>query len=213
MRQAHKRRRRLTRSYMFTNAFVGLVSFLFFVVGLSYFLPGEIPSATGQTPPYDAIYNASYVIGAALVTVGLFSLATLGPHTSMPLVMLRMALVGVGTATFMSPNSSTIMGSVPKSRLGTASASVATARNIGSAIGLAVAGTVLVAVASAAAGVEGVRADRLPADALLQGIRAGFTVGACVSVLAVLASILRGSRVPLPEPSPGGEPRPAPSSG
>ena len=132
--------------------------------------------------------------GCALVSLGLLLLATLGPETSTPLIMARLAVVGLGTSMFMSPNSSAIMSSVPRERLGTASASVATARNIGNAAGLALAGTILVSVASAAAGVQGVRADQLPPDALLSGVRTGFVVGACVSLLAVFSSALVGPR-------------------
>jgi len=129
-------------------------------------------------------------IGLACCSLGLLSLATLQPETPMTLIMLRLALVGVGSAIFMSPNSSMIMSSVPRSRFGTASASVATARNIGNAAGLALAGTVLVSVASAAAGISGVRADQLPSQALLDGIHAGFLVGAGISCFAILAALL-----------------------
>lgn len=132
-------------------------------------------------------------LGSGLVTAGLLSLSTVGPDTPMLLVMARLALLGIGSALFQSPNSSVIMSSVPRSALGTASASVATGRNIGNSIGLAMAGTILVAVASTAAGVSGVRADQLPPDALLKGIRTAFFVGGCVSLLAVIASLLRGA--------------------
>jgi MFS family permease len=131
-------------------------------------------------------------VGAALVSLGLLSLATLGAETPLALVMGRLAIVGLGTALFQAPNSSAIMGSVPRERLGTASASVATARNIGNASGLALAGTLLVVVAARQAGVEGVRADELPPDALLAGIRAAFLAAAAVSSLAIVTALLRG---------------------
>lgn len=132
-------------------------------------------------------------LGCALVTCGLLALSTVGADAPLPLVMARLALLGIGSALFQSPNSSVIMSSVPRSALGTASAGVATGRNIGNSIGLAMAGTILVGVASAAAGVHGVRADQLPADALLKGIRVAFRVGAGASTLAIVASLLRGS--------------------
>ncbi len=131
-------------------------------------------------------------VGVALVSLGLLSLATLGPDTPLLLVMARLVLIGLGTAAFQAPNSSAIMNSVPPERLGTASASVATARNIGNASGLALTGTILVTVASARAGVEGVRIDQLPVPALLAGIRTGFAVSAAISALAIISSALRG---------------------
>jgi EmrB/QacA subfamily drug resistance transporter len=134
------------------------------------------------------------VLGVAMVSLGLLSLSTIQLDTSTPLIVARLALVGIGTAIFMSPNSSAIMGSVPRSMLGTASASVATSRNIGNATGLAMASAILVGVASASAGLGGVRAKDLPADALLDGIHAAFLAAACVSTLAIVASLLRGRR-------------------
>ena len=141
-------------------------------------------------------------VGAGLVSLGLLSLATLGPETPLLLIMARLALVGLGTALFQAPNSSTIMNSVPRERLGTASASVATARNIGNATGLALMSTLLVAVASAEAGDRAGRVDDFAADALLTGIRTCFAVGAAVSSLAIAASLLRGGTLAsTPEPS------------
>ena len=77
--------------------------------------------------------------GIVLVSFGLLLMSTIDASTPIGLVMARLAVIGVGTSIFMSPNSASIMGSVPKERLGTASASVATARNIGNATGLAMA--------------------------------------------------------------------------
>lgn len=108
----------------------------------------------------------------------------------MLLIMARLALIGVGTSIFMSPNSSIVMGSVPLARLGTASASVATSRNIGNAVGLAISSAVLVGVATSVSGLSGVRADQLPADALLRGVRVGFVVAGALSGVSALASLL-----------------------
>jgi hypothetical protein len=99
---------------------------------------------------------------------------------------------------FNSPNISAIMGSVPRSMLGTASASVSTSRNIGNAVGLAITSAILVTVASNVAGVSNVAADELPPDALLQGIRVAFVVGAVLSGFGVVASAFR--QKPMEEP-------------
>jgi MFS family permease len=114
-----------------------------------------------------------------------------------PWVIARLGLVGVGTALFMSPNSSQIMGSVPRTMLGTASASVATARNVGNATGLALASTVLTVVAASSSGLSGVKVDDLPASAIIDGVRAAFVAAALASSLAIVASVLRAKR-PVP---------------
>src|SRR5690606_27754076 len=76
-------------------------------------------------------------IGAALVMLGLLSLATLEADTPVALVIARLAIIGVGTSIFGPPNTSAIMGSVPRNMLGTAAAATATGRNVGNAAGLA----------------------------------------------------------------------------
>lgn len=131
-------------------------------------------------------------LGIAIVSAGLLSLATIQAETPIILVMARLAIVGIGTSIFMSPNSASIMGSVPRDRLGTASASVATARNIGNASGLAMASAILVAVASSSAGFTASRITDLPADAILQGVRTAFLVAGIASSTAIIASSLRG---------------------
>jgi EmrB/QacA subfamily drug resistance transporter len=132
--------------------------------------------------------------GIALVSLGLFTLATMQADTPVPLIMARLALVGIGSAIFMSPNSASIISSVPRDRLGTASASVATSRNIGQAVGLAMASTVLVAVATASAGFSAEQVADLPSGAILDGIQIAFLVAACASCLAIVASSFRAGR-------------------
>jgi EmrB/QacA subfamily drug resistance transporter len=133
-------------------------------------------------------------IGSALVMLGLLSLATLEVDTPVAGVVVRLAIIGVGTSIFMAPNTSAIMGSVSRDMLGTASAATATGRNIGNAVGLAMAGAILVGVGSAAAGISGIDAADLPPDALLDGINAAFLAAGCVTGLAVISTFFRGGQ-------------------
>jgi EmrB/QacA subfamily drug resistance transporter len=154
-------------------------------------------------------------LGIALVSLGLLSLATITAETPVALIVLRLAIVGIGTSIFMSPNSATIMNSVPPDRLGTASASVATARNIGNATGLALASAVLVAAASASAGFTAGRVADYPDFAIVHGVRVAFAVAALASSLAIVASLFRGPRrepaaLPSALPVPRGRNHPTP---
>jgi EmrB/QacA subfamily drug resistance transporter len=133
-------------------------------------------------------------LGIALVSLGLLSLGTITAETSALGIVARLAIVGIGTSIFMSPNSATIMNSVPPDRLGTASASVATARNIGNAVGLALASAVLVAVATASAGYRPERLTDLPDAAIVDGVRAAFLVAGAAAATAIAASLFRGER-------------------
>jgi len=132
-------------------------------------------------------------LGLALVCAGLALLATLGLDTPTPLIVARLALVGTGAAIFQSPNSAAIMSSVPRTMLGTASAAVATSRNIGNAAGLALASTLLVTVGGTVAGVRVARVEIPPAQ-LLDGVRTAFAVAAVCSSFAIAASIFRPRR-------------------
>lgn len=82
------------------------------------------------------------MIGMGLVALSLVSLTTVdGVKDTWPVIW-RVALAGIGTALFVSPNNTATMNSVPAQRRGIASAGVATARNIGMVIGVAIAGLV-----------------------------------------------------------------------
>ena len=60
-------------------------------------------------------------------------------------VIWRLLILGAGLGIFVTPNTSAIMGYVPKERLGTASAMQATMRQIGMSLGTAIASTVFTA--------------------------------------------------------------------
>lgn len=135
-------------------------------------------------------------IGIAIVLAGMLSMSTLDAATTAPWIMVRLALLGIGSAIFMSPNSSDVMGSVPRSMLGTASATLASGRNIGTSVGLAIAGAVLMSVATNSAGIADVENARtLPPAALMDGIRAAFLVASGFSMIAVLVSLLRPATI------------------
>ena len=80
--------------------------------------------------------------GLALLGLGIFLLSRLDLSASWGDVVLCLGVTGLGGGIFLSPNYSAIMGSVARERLGTASALIPTARTIGHACGLALAGTV-----------------------------------------------------------------------
>lgn len=82
----------------------------------------------------------------ALITLTAFIVFTrFGQETTRLALAAGMALMGVGVGMFQPPNNSTIMGSVPKHRLGTASALIGTLRQVGISLGMAVASTIYAA--------------------------------------------------------------------
>jgi EmrB/QacA subfamily drug resistance transporter len=75
--------------------------------------------------------------GLFLVGVSLFSFVGLKADSSYADVVFRLIVLGVGTGMFASPNTSSIMGSVSGENLGVAAGVLATMRNLGMAIGVA----------------------------------------------------------------------------
>ena len=82
------------------------------------------------------------MVGMALLAASLVSLVWLQPGDGKWPILWRIALAGLGTAVFVSPNNTATMSSVPLERRGIASGAVATARNMGMVLGVALAGLV-----------------------------------------------------------------------
>jgi len=82
------------------------------------------------------------VIGMSILAVSLISLMQIHPSMGVLSILWRIALAGIGTALFVSPNNTAILSCVPLSRRGIASGAVATSRNLGMVIGVALAGLI-----------------------------------------------------------------------
>ncbi len=130
--------------------------------------------------------------GMVIVCLSLLLLSRAGADTSPLDFALRMLLLGIGTSTFSSPNTSVIMSTVPPDRLGTASASQTTARTFGNAFGTSVGVAVMTSVAAGFALDQGVAADS--GGAVIEGFRAALVVAALVAAPAIVLSALGGQR-------------------
>jgi EmrB/QacA subfamily drug resistance transporter len=81
-------------------------------------------------------------IGMMILSIGLYALSGLTPGATAFTIGWRLALCGIGTAAFISPNTSIAMGSVQSDQRGLASGTIATARNLGMVVGVAFAGLI-----------------------------------------------------------------------
>jgi MFS family permease len=81
------------------------------------------------------------VIGAAAATVSFVLMLGFDLHSSVGTIATVFVLLGIGAGTFQPANNSIIMGAVSREHLGTASALVATQRQVGIAVGMALTGT------------------------------------------------------------------------
>ena len=88
----------------------------------------------------DARYVSS--LGMFIISIGFFLLSTLGINSRIILIILYAGLCGLGSGLFQTPNNSAIMGSVTNDKRGTASAMIATMRNLGMVLGVAFSGAI-----------------------------------------------------------------------
>jgi EmrB/QacA subfamily drug resistance transporter len=121
-------------------------------------------------------------LGMCGVAVGLGGLATLGPESPPWLPAAWLAVVGVGTGVFISPNSSALMGAAPRARQGIAGSVMAEARTLGMLLGVALS----TAVFRAAGG----RTGASWGDSDFAALRLALLVGVVASVIAVIAAAL-----------------------
>ncbi len=125
------------------------------------------------------------VAGATLSAAACALLAAM-PRDSGPLaVAVRLALFGVGTGLFQSPNNSSVMGSAPREHLGVVGSLLGTARTLGMVLGIAAAGAVLYASVPPSA-LDAAGAAPALAAAFASGVRRAYAAGAAFALLSAL---------------------------
>ena len=81
-------------------------------------------------------YRLLTVAGLSINVIVLVTMTTFGSETSYAKIAVLMAALGVGVGLFQSPNNSSVMGSVPRERLGIAGGINALFRNLGMVSGI-----------------------------------------------------------------------------
>ncbi len=128
-------------------------------------------------------------LGMLILAGGLLLLSRLTQSSPTSFVALGLAVTGLGTGIFISPNSSALMGAAPRNRQGVASGIMATARNVGMVLGVGLAGAVYTTVLARnqAAG---------QATAIFNAVSSAYLVACAVALLGALTSFVRGSQQP-----------------
>jgi EmrB/QacA subfamily drug resistance transporter len=120
------------------------------------------------------------MLGMGVLAAGLFLLSRLGVDTGLPLAAFGLAVAGAGTGTFISPNTSALMGSAPRARQGIASGVQASARNFGMVLGIGMAGAIFTT-----------HLAQNSINSFYTGIQQGFLAAAVVAVLGVVMSAIK----------------------
>ncbi|HID30065.1 MAG TPA: DHA2 family efflux MFS transporter permease subunit [Desulfobacterales bacterium] len=133
-------------------------------------------------------------VGLAILAFALFSLAALNSAQSMLQIAWRLALAGLGTAMFAAPNSSATMSHVPANHRGLAAGTLATARNLGMVIGVALAGAIFNSTFYALSGGLSLKVYRPElAPIFMSSFRYAMAAGGAVAVIGAVLAFLRGA--------------------
>jgi MFS family permease len=135
--------------------------------------------------------------GMLLVAAGTAQLGTLPSPAPAWRVVLALATVGIGMAAFSSPNTSSVMGSVPRSQLSLASGFLGTMRTSGQGVSIALLG----AIAASGLGPTGGRvlflgeeASEAAASSFSEGFMTAMLVAAGLAFIGALVSLVRGGQ-------------------
>ncbi len=133
------------------------------------------------------------MMGMGFLGLSQFSLIFIDPSMGVISILWRIGLAGLGTALFVSPNNTAIMSAVPLPRRGVASGTVATSRNLGMVIGVALAG--LVFSTSFSGFTEGVALENYVKEMepwFMNSFKRTMMMGVILSVLGLGVTFARG---------------------
>ncbi|MEE4354961.1 MAG: MFS transporter [Desulfococcaceae bacterium] len=132
-------------------------------------------------------------LGMGIMSLSFFFLAELRPEMSLFSIALPLMLSGIGVAVFIAPNNSTVMGAVPPQFMGVAAGTVATVRNLGMVLGIALAGTIFNSIFFKLSG--GLRFQSYTPEMLpvyMAAFRHAMLAGGILSAAGIVITYLRG---------------------
>lgn len=133
-------------------------------------------------------------LGLSVCTVSLFLLAAVGKQTSIVLVFIALALLGMGQSMFLAPNTASLLSRIDDADAGITSGLLATSRNLGMLAGAALSSILFgVWFSYFSAGAELRNYDPTLGGAFILALRATMLCLAAVSVLNVTISWQRKS--------------------
>jgi EmrB/QacA subfamily drug resistance transporter len=141
-------------------------------------------------------------IGLACAAVGLSGLARLHTDTSLAELIAWMVVMGAGSGFFMSPNNNAIMGAVAPERRGIASGARTMMNNSGTVISLAL-GVAMIGTSMSTKTLQNlligiqVGSQGVAVSQFLDGLHRTFWLSFTISLIAVVAALLRGPRQPV----------------
>jgi MFS family permease len=152
------------------------------------------PISGALSDRFDSRYISS--IGMGFISFGIFLLSRLGFDSPSSYIIVALAITGLGSGLFQTPNNSAIMGSVPGNRRGIASSMLATMRNMGMVLGVAISGALFssrLGYIKSVLEASGMAGPELGTYSFTGALSFTFTVASVLAAAAVLTSLMRGS--------------------
>jgi MFS family permease len=128
------------------------------------------------------------VAGSVAIALGIGGLSFIAVATPLVPIIASLGVIGAGMAFFQTPNTAAVLKATPRSHVGTGSAFVAEARNVGMSIGIALTAAI---VTSYLSGPLTGGSGALPAEEaarFVQGMAAAFRVTALFALAAAFMS-------------------------
>jgi EmrB/QacA subfamily drug resistance transporter len=126
------------------------------------------------------------ILGTSILAGGMLLLSQLGTASSWVQIILSLAVVGLGTGIFISPNNSAVMGAAPRHRQGIAAGVLATARSLGMVLGVGLAGAVYTTVLAHSNEAN---------STLYHAIHTSFMVAFGFAILGIITSAVKRDRL------------------
>lgn len=139
-------------------------------------------------------YRYLTIAGLSISTLTLFAMTAIHANTSYAVIAILMALLGLGVSIFQSPNTSSIMGAVPRNELGIAGGINALSRNLGMVSGVTL--SVILFTFTTKMNINNMNANTaLNTTLFLKGFRFVMLLAAFSSLIAVIISLTRSVTV------------------
>jgi EmrB/QacA subfamily drug resistance transporter len=131
-------------------------------------------------------------IGMAISTLGIVLLSFLNINSSIMQIVICFSIIGVGFGLFQTPNTYTIMNSVPQKISGIASSIQATMRNIGMVVGVAAVNSIFILEQthiSAALKLQGLTGKTLNVQAFTGAFRFTYIIATVIAAISAIISL------------------------
>ncbi|PMP90073.1 MAG: MFS transporter [Caldisphaera sp.] len=138
-------------------------------------------------------------LGMILIMIGLLLFIPLGTKASIIDISLRMILIGIGMGLFSSPNTSAVMGSVSRDKLGVASGTLNMMRFLGQSLSLAVASLIVSSfvphniLSSIFTGLQ-ISSFEISSELFLLGLRRLYLISSIIIGIGAILSALRNKK-------------------